>query len=156
MGTLELVYKAPAGTLYPLAEQQVADCDKSDSEYNNRWLHFACDKHVIGADVCSDDSYTYTAWETAACTAGGYTASEVWSKHKAIVSSTAARQSVSPQQASFNACENMLSMFNGASLSNQFIDSWDVSSVTGTSGMFNGTQIGVCSAHRDPCVDVGT
>ena len=63
IASLEGQWFLAGNTLTSLAEQQLVDCDQSDSEYSGRWLHSAYDKYVIGADVCSEDSYTCTARE---------------------------------------------------------------------------------------------
>jgi len=61
VGTLESAYKIAAGQLYSLAEQQLVDCDRSDSGCSGGWPHTAYDSYYSGAGVCSESSYTYTA-----------------------------------------------------------------------------------------------
>merc|ERR1712203_730995 len=49
------------GALYSLAEQQLVDCDKSNSGCSGGWPHTAYDSYISGADYCSEASYAYTA-----------------------------------------------------------------------------------------------
>merc|ERR1712032_1249597 len=44
-----------------LAEQQLVDCDRSDSGCSGGWPHTAYDSYLSRTGVCSEDSYSYTA-----------------------------------------------------------------------------------------------
>jgi C1A family cysteine protease len=61
VGTLESAYQISTGKLYSFAEQQLVDCDRSDSGCSGGWPHTAYDSYYTGAGVCSEDSYQYTA-----------------------------------------------------------------------------------------------
>lgn len=61
VGTLESAYQISAGTLYSLAEQQVVDCDKSNSGCSGGWPHSAYDNYLSGVGMCSESSYPYSA-----------------------------------------------------------------------------------------------
>lgn len=61
VGTLESAYQIATGKLLSLSEQQLVDCDRSDSGCNGGWPHTAYDRYYTGAGVCTEDSYRYTA-----------------------------------------------------------------------------------------------
>jgi cathepsin L len=53
MGTLESGYAIASGKLVSVAEQQLVDCDKSDSGCSGGWPHTAYDSYLAGRGVCS-------------------------------------------------------------------------------------------------------
>lgn len=61
VGTLESAWQITTGTLYSLAEQQLVDCDTSDSGCSGGWPHTAYDSYISRAGYCSESSYSYTA-----------------------------------------------------------------------------------------------
>jgi len=61
VGTLESGYAIATGKLLDLAEQQLVDCDKSDSGCSGGWPHTAYDSYIARAGYCTTASYRYTA-----------------------------------------------------------------------------------------------
>jgi len=61
VGTLESAWQISNGALYSLAEQQLVDCDRSDSGCSGGWPHTAYDSYVSRHGYCSESSYRYTA-----------------------------------------------------------------------------------------------
>jgi len=60
MGALESGYAIATGNLVSVAEQQLVDCDKSNSGCSGGWPHSAYDRYLSSAGVCSESSYSYT------------------------------------------------------------------------------------------------
>jgi len=63
VGTLESALQISTGNLVNLAEQQLVDCDKSNSGCNGGWPHTAYDSYYArtSAGLCTTASYQYTA-----------------------------------------------------------------------------------------------
>ena len=61
---LHIVPNGEHSNAMPFGDRREDAGSSSSKEVVGRWPHSAYGKHVIGADVCSKDSYTYAARET--------------------------------------------------------------------------------------------
>jgi len=103
MGTLESAYAISSGKLVSVAEQQLVDCDKSNSGCSGGWPHSAYDNYLSKVGVCSESSYTYTARNgqckdsscTNAISKGAVTGHSDVGKSSAGLKSTLSKQPVS-------------------------------------------------------------
>merc|ERR1719182_907886 len=60
VGTLESAYQISAGKLFSFAEQQLVDCDRSDSGCSGGWPYMAM-TYASRNGACLESSYPYTA-----------------------------------------------------------------------------------------------